>query len=112
MSANIVLIIPRTQAAAVDTDQYTSTGGKTIIDKFTACNTSASPVTLSINIVESGGAAGAANLVLKDKTLQAGETYTFPEIINQVLDVGEKLSTKASTGAVVTMSSSGRLVTT
>ena len=104
-------IIPRKQALAVQTDQYTATNCKCIIDKFTVTNTSAANVTFSVNLVASGGTAGDANLVLKAKTVVPNETYTCPELVGQVLEAGGIISTIAGVSASLTISASGREVT-
>jgi hypothetical protein len=79
------------QAENAQTSQYAApVGTRTIIDKFTARSVAGS--TLSVNIVASGGAAGASNLVAT-KTLAAGEHYTFPELVGHVLNTGDFIST-------------------
>ena len=100
-------IIPRKQALAVQTDQYTATNCKCIIDKFTVTNTSAANVTFSVNLVASGGTAGYANLVLKEKTVVPNETYTCPELVGQVLEAGGIISTIAGVVASLTISACG-----
>lgn len=104
-------IIPRKQALAVQTDQYTATNCKCIIDKFTVTNTSVANVTFSVNLVASGGTAGDANLVLKAKTVVPNETYTCPELVGQVLEAGGTISTIAGVPTSLTISASGREVT-
>lgn len=105
-------LINAKQAENAQTTQYTTpTGTRTIIDKFTATNTSAASATLSVNIVTSAGAAGDGNLIVKTKTLAAGETYTFPEIVGQVLNAGDFISTLASAATSITIRASGREVT-
>jgi len=104
-------IIPRKQALALQTDQYTATNCKCIIDKFTVTNTSAANVTFSVNLVASGGTAGDANLVLKAKTVVPNETYTCPELVGQVLEAGGTISTIAGAATSLTISASGREVT-
>ena len=104
-------IIPPKQALAVQTDQYTATNCKCIIDKFTVTNTSAANVTFSVNLVASGETAGDANLVLKAKTVVPNETYTCPELVGQVLEAGGTISTIAGAAASLTISASGREVT-
>lgn len=102
-------LIAAKQAENAQTTQYTvPTATKTIIDKFTGTNTTAGAVTLSINLVTSGGAAGASNLIVQAKSLAAGETYTFPEIVGQVLDAGGFISTVASAATSITIRASGR----
>jgi hypothetical protein len=104
-------IIPRKQALAAQTDQYTATNCKCIIDKFTVTNTSTANVTFSVNLVASGGTAGDANLVLKAKTVVPNETYTCPELVGQVLEAGGTISTIAGAATSLTISASGREVT-
>ncbi len=104
-------IIPRKQASATQTDQYTANNCKCIIDKFTVTNTSVANVTFSVNLVASGGTAGDANLVLKAKTVVPNETYTCPELVGQVLEAGGTISTIAGAATSLTISASGREVT-
>jgi hypothetical protein len=99
-------------AAAADTTQYTAGAGvRTIIDKFTAMNNDAVARTLTVYLVASGGAAGATNTVVKTKSLAAGETYTFPEIVGHVLASGDFIATNASAAGVVSVRASGREIT-
>lgn len=111
MAVTPKVLIPPKQAEAAQTTQYVSQDGTAIVDKFTATNTSANNVTLSVNIVTAGGSAGAANLVMDARTIAPDETYTCPELIGQVLEVGDFISTLASAGASLTIRCSGREIT-
>lgn len=111
MTVTVKNIIPRKQAESSQTSQYTATNCKTIIDKFTATNTTAGAVTLSVNLVAAAGAAGAANLVVSAKSIAAGECYTFPELVGQTLEPGGFISTIASAATSLTISASGREIT-
>ena len=111
MAVTVTVLIPAKTAESTQTTQYTSTGVTTIIDKFTATNYSASAATISINLVTGAGAAGNDNLIVQNKTLQAGETYTFPEIVGQVLSPSAFISTIAGTASAINMRASGRQVT-
>lgn len=111
MTVTIQNIIPAKQAENAQTAQYTSDGTKTIIDKFTATNTSAGNVDLSVNLVPNGGSASASNLVIQTRTLAPGETYTCPELVGQVLEDGGFISTLASAASAITIRASGRIVT-
>lgn len=104
------VLIPAKIAENAQTTQYTSTNVSTIIDKFTATNYSATAATLSVNLVTSAGAAGNDNLVVKTKTLQPSETYTFPELIGHVLASGGFISTLAGTATAINIRSSGRTI--
>ena len=103
-------IIPAKTAENTQTTQYTSTGVTTIIDKFTATNYTASPATLSVNLVTSAGSAGNSNLITKTKTLLAGEVFTFPELVGQVLNSGDFISTIAGTSSAINIRASGRVI--
>jgi hypothetical protein len=111
MAVTVKNIIPRKQAENVQTSQYTAVNCKTVIDKFTATNTSAANVTIGVNLVAEGGAAGDANLIVKAKTIAPGETYTFPELVGQTLEAGGFISTIASAATSLTISASGREIT-
>lgn len=111
MTVTVKNIIPCKQAENAQTSQYTANNCKTVIDKFTVTNTSAGNVTLSVNLVASGGAAGNSNLVLKAKTIAPGQTYTCPELVGQSLEAGDFISTLASAATSLTISASGREIT-
>jgi len=111
MAVTVTVLIPAKTAESTQTTQYTSTGVTTIIDKFTATNYSASAATISINLVTAAGSAGNDNLIVKTKTLQVSETYTFPEIVGQVLSPSGFISTIAGTASAINIRASGRQVT-
>ena len=112
MSITTLVLIPAKQAEIAQTTQYTVPAlTKVIIDKFTGTNTTGGPVTLSINLVVSGGAAAATNLIVQLRTLAAGETYTFPEVVGHALAAGSFISTIASAATSITIASSGRAIT-
>ena len=110
MAVTISNIIPAKTAENSQTTQYTAVGVQTIIDKFTATNYSASAATISVNLVASAGSAGNDNLIVKTKTLQASETYTFPELVGHVLPKGGFISTIAGTATAINIRASGREV--
>lgn len=104
-------IIPAKQAENTQTTQYTASLCKTIIDKFTATNTSGSVATISVNLVSSGGSAGASNLIVDARAIAVDETYTFPELVGQTLEIGGFISTIASAASALTIRASGREIT-
>jgi len=111
MTVTVNVLIPAKIAENTQTTQYTSTGVTTIIDKFTATNYNATAATISVNLVTSADTAGNQNLIVKTKTLQPSETYTFPEIVGQVLAPGGFISTIAGTASAINIRASGREVT-
>jgi hypothetical protein len=108
MTVTVKNIIPPKEAEATQTTQYTAVNCRTIIDKFTATNTSAGNESLSVNLVTSGGTAGDDNLIVDARMMAAGETYAFPELVGQVLDSGSFISTIASAANALTIRGSGR----
>jgi hypothetical protein len=110
MTVTVKVLIPAKQAENTQTTQYTATNCKTIIDKFTATNTTAGNVTISVNLVTSG-AALVTNLIVDTRSLAPDETYTFPELVGQVLEPSGFISTVASAATSLTIRASGREIT-
>jgi hypothetical protein len=110
MAVNVRVLIPAKIAENTQTTQYTANGVTTIIDKFTATNYSASVATISVNLVTALDAAGNQNLIVKTKSLQPSETYTFPEIVGAALAPSGFISTIAGTASAINIRSSGREV--
>lgn len=110
MAVKVVNIIPSKFAEIAQTTQYIAENCKTIIDKFTATNVSAAPVTISVNLVLTG-AAGDGNLIVKEKSIAAGETYVFPELVGHSLEPSSLISTLASAADALVVRASGREVT-
>jgi hypothetical protein len=111
MTVTVRVLVPAKIVENTQTTQYTATGVTAIIDKFTATNYSATAATISVNLVTTSGTAGDLNLITKTKTLQPSEVYTFPELVGQVLNTGDFISTNAGTATAINMRVSGREVT-
>lgn len=111
MAVTQTVLIDAKTAEAAQTAQYTSTNVISVIDKFTATNYSAVAATISVNLVASGGVEGNDNLIIKARSLQAGETYTFPELTGHVLLPSGFISTIAGTAASINIRASGRQIT-
>lgn len=103
-------LVPAKTVEATQTTQYIANGVTTIIDKFTATNYSGSAVTISVNLVTATGTASNDNLIVKNKSLAASETYIFPELVGQILPSGGFISTIAGTASAINMRVSGREV--
>jgi hypothetical protein len=111
MAVTVKNLVPAKTVENTQTTQYTATNVTTIIDKFTATNYSATAASISVNLVTTAGSAGNQNLITKTKTLQPSEVYTFPELVGQVLNPGDFISTLAGTASAINMRVSGREVT-
>ena len=95
---------------AAVTTQYTATNCTAIIDKFTATNTTASNALINVNLISVGGVSGATNLIVDNRAIAPDETYTFPELVGQVLAPGGFIST-SGTATSLTIRASGREIT-
>lgn len=111
MTVTVKTLIPAKEAEDVQTAQYTATNARAIIDKFTATNTSAGNETISVNLIANGGTAGNDNLIVDARAIAPNETYTFPELVGQVLEAGSFISTIASAPNALTITASGREIT-
>jgi len=103
-------LVPAKTVEATQTTQYIANGVTTIIDKFTATNYSGASATISVNLVSPTGTASNDNLIIKQRTLAASETYIFPELVGQILPSGGFISTIAGTASAINMRVSGREV--
>ena len=111
MTVTVKVLIPAKQAENTQTTQYTATNCKTIIDKFTATNTTAGNVAISVNLITSGGSAGVTNLIVDTRSLAPDETYTFPELVGQALEPSGFISTLAGAATSLTIRANGREIT-
>lgn len=89
---------------------YTANGLRAIVDKFTAFNASGNAVTLTVSIVPNA-ATPAGSHVVTSKSIAAGETYLFPEVVGHSLEAGSSISAAASAAAALVIRGSGREVT-
>jgi len=112
MTTTVKNLIPSKVVENAQTTQYTASACKTMIDKFTVTNTTASAATLAVNLVPYGGTAADGNLILKTRSIAAGECYCCPELVGHVLEQGGFISTLAGTASALTIRASGREITT
>lgn len=103
-------LINSKQMEAAQTTQYTALNCTAVVDKFTATNTSAANALISVNIVTSGSSPAADNLIVDNRAIAPDETYTFPELVGQVLASGGFIST-SGTASALTIRASGREIT-
>lgn len=111
MTVTVKTLVAPKQIENAQTTQYTATAARALIDKATVTNTDTVNRTFSVNLVQSGGTASNANLIIDDRTVVPGETYLCPELIGQTLDPGAFISTIASAAAALTLRVSGREIT-
>ena len=97
-------------AAAVT--YYTAGSGiRVVIKKATFVNDHTAAITVTINLVPSGGSATYANALIKTHSIAAGDTWTCYEMENHMLEAGGFISMLASTTAKIGCRISGYEVT-
>lgn len=101
------VLIPSKIMESAQTTQYTAVGVKTYIDKFTMTNTSGANATFNVCLVTSAGAPAASNTIVINKTLVPNESYLGSELVGQVLEPGDYIST-SGTASALTMRACGR----
>lgn len=86
-------------------------GTRAVIKKATFCNSNATPVTITISI---GGTAGAAyaKQITQAKSLGAGETWSCHDLENTIMEAATIISILASVTTVVSGRISGYEVVT
>jgi len=77
------------------------TNAKTLITKAVFTNTDTVARLLTVNLVRSGGAASAANILIDAQSIPAGGSYDAPELVGQILNPGDFVQAKADAAAVV-----------
>lgn len=83
------------------TTQYTASNVRARLDNITVTNVTGAAATFSINIVPSAGSAATSNLIISTKSVQPGEVYRCPELVNKVLNSGSFLSAIAGTASAL-----------
>lgn len=83
---------------------------RSIIDKLTCYNRGASATTVTIKILDASATTGNEH-ILAVKTLQPGESYTFPEIVGHPLEVGDSVREVAGAANSINRRMGGRRVT-
>lgn len=111
MTVTAKCLVESTQLTNVQTTLYTANGARAMLDKISATNVSGATATITINLAAPAGAAGATNVIVSVKSLQAGESYGFPELVGHVLNAGGLVSVLAGTAAAINFRMSGREVT-
>ena len=92
--------------ANAEADVYVATS-KTLIDKCSSSAVLAGTVTL--RVVENAGTSGTKHQQGK-KAFLADESYTWPEIVGQTMNPGDKITGVCTVASAVTLRISGRLI--
>lgn len=66
-------------------------------------NTSAAPVTVTVHLVPTGQTVGDANMIVKARSLNIGESYKVIELVGQAMNAGDTIQALASANTAVSM---------
>ncbi|MDA8395552.1 MAG: hypothetical protein M0T72_10000 [Candidatus Dormibacteraeota bacterium] len=91
--------------APASTTNNPAPGATAILKSMLVCNTTASAATLTLYIVPSGGAAGAANEIYNALSIAAGATQQID--LEQYLEAGDFLAGLQGTASALTVTLSG-----
>ena len=112
MSFSAITMVQATDAPSSVAAQYTQASNtKGVVRHAVFTNHTAGAVTLSVYVVESGGTATAARLVLDTYSIAAHTAYTSPELSGVVLNAGDSIQTVASAATSIGQNISGVLQT-
>lgn len=104
-------LVSTQQLTNANATYYTAENCYTIVDAAYLCNTTALPVTATIDLVDSGGSAGVAKRCISARSIAAGETYTCPELVGEILNPGDTIQGLAGANTSITFRVSGREIT-
>jgi hypothetical protein len=106
-TTNVSLVEGSLLTASAATYYTSPVNTTTLIKKLTVTNTTGSAVTVTVNLVPSGGTAQASNTVTPAIAVPAGRTYEVFEAENHVLAPGDTLQAFAGSAASLTLKGSG-----
>lgn len=117
MTTTAINFVPAKFVEDSQTAQYTvsapeANSVRAIIDSAVVTNVGSSAALFSCNLVTNTGSAGNSNLFIDEQRIEPGESYLCPEIISQVLEDGDFISTLSSLSNALSLRISGRLITT
>lgn len=108
MSFTAISLVQAVQLPGSATAQYTCTANsKVIVRHVTFTNTTGAAVTVTAEIVPSGGSAGAAAMIMSAQSIAGNATYVSPEFSGVVLNAGDSIQCFASAGSAISMNASG-----
>ena len=95
------------QETLATTDATIYTGGATIdnafITKELASNSTTSPATITINIVQNGDSVASKNEYVIEETIPAKQSVVLYKLIGEQLDTGDFISVKASVVSTISL---------
>lgn len=112
MTVRAVRLVAGVQLTVAAVPYYAApTGTTSVVKRGIFSNVTAAPVTITVNVVPSGGSAALTNQVINARTLAPFETYVSPELAGVVLDPGDAIVALASVATSVVFLASGIQIT-
>lgn len=110
MAVTIAPLIEPTQLTAAAVSYYRA-NVPTRIDKMTVANPTATPRSVTIYWVPSGGSPDGTNTIVATRFLNANETWDVSPMIGHTLGVGDTIQALASAATAIVIAASGTQVT-
>lgn len=101
------VFIPTKFVEEAQTRQYSPTGAKALIYKFTALNNTANSAEIKVYITKSGDLPSADTLV-SSRLMYSGHMYNFPEVAGHILESGDSIYTECSEPDAIVIRMSGK----
>lgn len=111
------MIIPKTLIAGSQLTASASTyylapaNTKAIIHNMTLANPTASSVTATVHVVDTGASETSSNIVISARTVAAGETYKCPEVVGKTISATGTIRAYAGSVSSISIMAHGVEVT-
>lgn len=103
-------ILHQSQLGTSDVLLYSPSNVTGYIDAAVVCNTTASAQTITISVVDGGGAVADANKIYHEFSISGGDTVTLGGLLNMRLEDADELRGLADSATALTLTISGREV--
>ncbi|CAB3731146.1 hypothetical protein [Paraburkholderia rhynchosiae] len=108
MTITALPLVPDATLTNADANYYTCPVNTTaVVKRAVFTNTSASAVTITANVVRSGGSVAASNQIITSQPIAPQSTYVSPELAGLTLSAGDAIHAVASANSVVNFMASG-----
>lgn len=108
MTTTALALIPDATLTGADANYYTCPANTTTVFKRSVfTNTSANAVTVTVNVVRSGGSSATTNVIVPGKAVAPNDTYVSPEMAGLTLGAGDSIHAQAGTSGVINFMASG-----
>jgi hypothetical protein len=108
MGISLVSLVPGVQLSTGNDTLYTAPPRiNAKVNNATLTNTTANSAVATVWLVPQGGTRGNATCVMFQKAVQAGETYTCPELVGKNIETGGTLVTNSNANSAISMNVAG-----